>query len=444
MLALAATRFCSACRMSGRRCSSVEGRSAGIERRDELVDGLAARDRARVAPEQDRDQVLQRRDLLLDGRDRGQRLLVLRPDLRDLGLRHDAGLEAQVEDARGLAEVRRRRLRDLALAVERAQRDVGGRDVRDHREHDAALRLLARVDLRLRGLGQAAHAAEEVELPRGAERRLVQREVGIGRLRDRRHAERGSTGSATRPRRSRSAGRAATASRPARRRTGRRARRRCARRGSRAARSRSGRSAPDRRTAPTTSCSRRRRPSDSRCATLPACRRRGARSRVRRCSRRRRRRRALQVSALRVWLIGVLHASLRARQARGRPSHRRNAAQPAPSALAGARCGERGRVHAARQSNAFSQPLRAALVDKPRCSRAAPGKVALLHCNITVMPQAEQLPQHASDREGNALPVHRSDRRADRAVLLFKIQNLRDRDRFAAFHERRRFPYRCW
>ena len=81
------------------------------------------------------------------------------------GLRHDAGLEAQVEDPRGLAEISRRRLRDLELPVERAQRDVAGRDARDHRQHDAALRLLAGVDLRLRGLGQAAHAAEEVELP---------------------------------------------------------------------------------------------------------------------------------------------------------------------------------------------------------------------------------------------------------------------------------------
>ena len=180
MLALAATRFCSACRMSGRRCSSVEGRSAGIERRDELVDGLAARDRPRVAPEQDRDQVLLRGDRLLDAPESRPAPAGTASGSADLGLRHDAGLEAQVEDARGLAEVRRRRLRDLELAVERAQHDVARRDVRHQRKHDAALRLLAGIDLRLRGFAQAAHAAEEVELPGGAERRLVQREIVVG------------------------------------------------------------------------------------------------------------------------------------------------------------------------------------------------------------------------------------------------------------------------
>mgnify|MGYP000008365665 CR=1 FL=1 len=40
---------------------------------------------------------------------------------RDLGLRHDAGLEAKIEDALGLAEVLGRGLRDLELAVERAR-----------------------------------------------------------------------------------------------------------------------------------------------------------------------------------------------------------------------------------------------------------------------------------------------------------------------------------
>ena len=158
-------------------------------RRRELVNGLAARDGTRVASEQDRDEIFLCGDLLTDGGDRGQRLHVLRLDLRDLRHRHDALLEAAIEDPRRLAEVRGRGARDLELAVEGAHHDVRRRDTRHHREHDAALRLLARVDLRLRGFRQAAHAAEEVELPRRTERSLVQREVRIDGLRNRREAE---------------------------------------------------------------------------------------------------------------------------------------------------------------------------------------------------------------------------------------------------------------
>ena len=165
------------------------GQVRGDRRRGELVDRLAARDRPGIAPEQDRDQVLLRGDLLPDRRDRRERLLVLRPDLRDLGLRHDAGPEAPVEDARGFAEVRRRRLRDLELPVERPHHDVARRDARDDGQHDPALRLLARVHLRLRRLGQPANATEQVELPRRAERGLVEREIRIGGLGDRREAQ---------------------------------------------------------------------------------------------------------------------------------------------------------------------------------------------------------------------------------------------------------------
>ncbi len=120
---------------------------------------------------------------------RGERLLVLRADLHHLRLRHDAGPEAQVEDARGLAEVRRRGLGDLQLAVERAQPDVARSNGAHHRQHDPPLRLLARVDLRLRGLAQPADPTEEVELPGRAQRRLVQAEIRIGAGRERRLAD---------------------------------------------------------------------------------------------------------------------------------------------------------------------------------------------------------------------------------------------------------------
>ena len=196
MLALAATRFCSACRMSGRRCSSADGRSAGISGATSWSIVLPRGIGPGLRPSRIEIRFSCAAICCSMRGNRGERLLVLRLDLRHFGLRHDAGLEAQVEDPRGLAEVRRRRLRDLELPVERAQRDVARRDARHQRQHDAALRLLARIDLRLRGFGQAPHAAEQVELPRRAERRLVQREVAVHAGGDRRLADAARLGAA--------------------------------------------------------------------------------------------------------------------------------------------------------------------------------------------------------------------------------------------------------
>ena len=75
--ALAAIRFCSAWRMSGRRSSRSEGSPAGNRRQDQLVDGLAARDRTGIAAEQHAQGVFLLGDRLLEGRDGGQGLLVL-------------------------------------------------------------------------------------------------------------------------------------------------------------------------------------------------------------------------------------------------------------------------------------------------------------------------------------------------------------------------------
>ena len=62
MFALAAIRFCSACRMSGRRSSSADGRSPGMPGAASWSMRLAARNRIGIASLQDRDQVLLRRD----------------------------------------------------------------------------------------------------------------------------------------------------------------------------------------------------------------------------------------------------------------------------------------------------------------------------------------------------------------------------------------------
>ena len=155
----------------------------------ELVDRLAARDGIGVAALEHGDQVLLRGDLLLELRDRGQRLLVLRLDLRDLELRHHAALVPQVEDPDGVLVVGGRLLRDLELPVERAQRDVARRHARDHGQHDAAPSLLGRVHLRLRGFGLPANASEEVGLPLRAKRPVVEVVVRAGVRGQRRHAD---------------------------------------------------------------------------------------------------------------------------------------------------------------------------------------------------------------------------------------------------------------
>jgi hypothetical protein len=160
--------------MSGRRCSSVEGRSAGISGATSWSMVLPRAIGPRVAAEQDRDEVFLRRDRLLEGRNRGQRLLVLRVDLHHFRLGDDAGFEAQVEQPRGGAEVPGRCLRNFQLAVECAQQDVAGGDAGHQRQHDATLRLFAGIDLRLRGLAEAAHATKQVELPGRTERCLVE------------------------------------------------------------------------------------------------------------------------------------------------------------------------------------------------------------------------------------------------------------------------------
>ena len=188
MLALAATRFCSAPRISGRRCSSAAGRSPGIcgaiSWSMVLPRGIGPGLRA----QQDRQQVFLRGDGLLELRDCRARLLRLRADLRQLRHRDHAGLVAQLEDAQRALEVARGGLRDLQLPVQRAQHDVAGSDAGHQRQHHAALALLAGIDLGLRGLGLAAHAAEQVGLPARAQRHVVEREVRAQRRRHRRKA----------------------------------------------------------------------------------------------------------------------------------------------------------------------------------------------------------------------------------------------------------------
>jgi hypothetical protein len=105
-----------------------------------------------------------RHQLLVPG-NRGGRPLVLRVVLRDLEPLDGAALEAQVEDSLGASVFVGAGARDLELTVEPAQRQRPGNDARDEREHQAAPALHARVDLRLRCLALAAHAAEEVDLP---------------------------------------------------------------------------------------------------------------------------------------------------------------------------------------------------------------------------------------------------------------------------------------
>ena len=72
-----------------------------------------------------------------------RRLAVLRFGLLVVALGDGAFLEAHALQPRSFAQTLRGALRDLELAVERAQLDVAARDRRDERQHDRALALLA-------------------------------------------------------------------------------------------------------------------------------------------------------------------------------------------------------------------------------------------------------------------------------------------------------------
>src|SRR6185503_16054067 len=123
-----------------------------------------------------------------EARHGGLCLPILRLDLRALELRYRAALVPRLEQRERPQMVLCGGARDLELAITGAERDIGRRHRRDHREHHAAAPLLARIDLRLRQLGLPAHAAEEVDLPGRAERRIVERMVALGARRQRHRA----------------------------------------------------------------------------------------------------------------------------------------------------------------------------------------------------------------------------------------------------------------
>ncbi len=146
------------------------GRQAGRDgRQQQLIDVLAADDRAGVAAEQHAQAVLLLGDGLFQRRNAGQRLFVLRFVLAQLEQRDDPAFETQLEQLIRLAAALRRRLGDLQLAVQVAQVDVGARNAADQRQDDAVAALLAGQQLRIRRLGLAADTAPDVDFPTGVE-----------------------------------------------------------------------------------------------------------------------------------------------------------------------------------------------------------------------------------------------------------------------------------
>ncbi len=113
------------------------------------------------------------RDLALEIGDRGERLLVFGTHLLQLELRDDPALVAQIEEPHALASGIRGAAGDLQPLVEVAQRHVFVRHGRDQREQRRAPPVLGGEEVRPRRFGLALQLAEEVDLPRSREQRLV-------------------------------------------------------------------------------------------------------------------------------------------------------------------------------------------------------------------------------------------------------------------------------
>ncbi len=128
MRALAAMSVCSARRMSGRRSSSSDGTPAGTAGRISCIEGQAARNGSRVAPEQHTQGVFGLADGALDVRDARERILVLGLRLAQVHLGDDPVVGSAAETAPGcpcgLSAVRSG---DLQLLVQRPDVHVGSR-----------------------------------------------------------------------------------------------------------------------------------------------------------------------------------------------------------------------------------------------------------------------------------------------------------------------------
>ena len=168
--------------------------------------------------------------------------------------------------------------RDLELEVELAQLEVGLRDARHQRQHDAAAHRLGGEHLRARRLARAADAAPDVDLPDDVERGEVV--ARAAELRDR-GSRAACSGRAPRRPRSRSPGRARSAARRRARALSRRATPPRGDRGCRRAPRARARRARRRGRSRTTAGRRSTRPRPRRRDTSAARAARGARSSVR-------------------------------------------------------------------------------------------------------------------------------------------------------------------
>jgi hypothetical protein len=120
-LALVATRFCSACSMSGRLSSSADGKSAGMAGARSCPIVLPCAIGPGLRPSKMEIAFFKCGDLLVDGRNRDLGKLILGARFAQFGFRYQTRIVAQRKD--GLAEICGRCDRDFALFVQAAQRD---------------------------------------------------------------------------------------------------------------------------------------------------------------------------------------------------------------------------------------------------------------------------------------------------------------------------------
>src|SRR5262249_7008451 len=157
----------------GAPLEELRGKPRRHRRQLELVDRFAASDRPWVAPQQDRERILQLRDLRLELRNLRRRSLVLRLGLGDVHLRDLPVLELELEELDRFAVGSERLFRDRELLVEPTQLNVVARDGGDQRENYAAACFIGGEKVGKRRLALAADAPPEVDLPACGEQGLI-------------------------------------------------------------------------------------------------------------------------------------------------------------------------------------------------------------------------------------------------------------------------------
>ena len=168
--ALAARRFCSARRISGRRSSSADGQTGGDFRRQTLLQqsGMAL-DRAGIAPEKHVDLVFLEHNLALQLRHIGGNCAEIGLGGGGFQFGSGAALETLGKKLQSILEGLGASFGDVQCEIQLQQFEIGLGHAAHQGNHHAPPRFLGGQELRQGGFIQAADAAPEVDFPEHAQ-----------------------------------------------------------------------------------------------------------------------------------------------------------------------------------------------------------------------------------------------------------------------------------